>query len=289
MLNAIFEFFMSIFRRFFSQAKPKLTQSGAALKSILLSVDQTTGIATLTLNRPRKKNAFTEGMYREVGHTLRQLSQDSTVTACVITGAGDFFSSGNDLSNFSKVMHPLKMAKTARDILEAYVDSYIRCSKPLVAVVNGPALGIAATTLGLCDRVYAHERAYFKTPFAALGQAPEGCSSYLFPRIMGDEMANEVLWKGRQLTAAQAKTAGLVSDISNDGDALMAAAVAYCRSLDTNSGRPVIKGPLVDKLLEVNKTECDILERKWISPECFNALSTFLESKNQRMAALMLR
>ncbi len=97
-----------------------------------------------------------------------------------------------------------------------FVSAFIDFPKPLLAAVNGPAVGIPVTSLGLCDVVFASDRATFHTPFASLGQSPEGCSSYIFPKIMGQAKANEVLLFGRKLTAQEAFDRGLVTEIFPD-------------------------------------------------------------------------
>ena len=128
------------------------------------------GLAKITLNKPKKKNAFSKVMYNELDKALRRLSKEEDVKLIMLTGSGDYYSSGNDLSNFSEIMHPLTIAKQSREICYSFVDSFISCNKPIVVAVNGPAFGIAVTTLGLTDKVFASCAATFKTPFAELGQ-----------------------------------------------------------------------------------------------------------------------
>ena len=252
------------------------------------------GLVTVTLNRPNKKNAFNVKMYLELQEALNAAGKDDSCRVLLLTGEGDFYSSGNDLSNFSRLMHPLKLAADSRELLRKFVESFILFPKPLVCAVNGPAIGIAVTTLGLCDRVFASSNASFRTPFADLAQAPEGCSSYLFPLIMGEKLANEVLWEGKKLSATEALSSGLVHNVQNP-ESLLPAAVSYCEellSLPSNSiqlQRNIIRENLVEKLISVNIEECNILEKKWISKPCFNALAKFLESRNMRMQAAILR
>jgi Delta3-Delta2-enoyl-CoA isomerase len=144
--------------------------------SILLSYSHDNGLAKITLNKPKKKNAFSKVMYNELDSALRMLSTKNDVKLIMLTGSGDYYSSGNDLSNFSEIKHPLTIAKQAREICYSFVDSFISCKKPIVVAVNGPAFGIAVTTLGLCDKVFASSAATFKTPFAELGQVGENSS-----------------------------------------------------------------------------------------------------------------
>lgn len=98
-------------------------------------------VATITLDRPRKKNAFSKLMYREVERAIRAASADMGVTVIMLIGVGDYYSSGNDLSNFSEIKHPLTIAKEAREVLFSFVDSFITCQKPIIVAVNGPAIG----------------------------------------------------------------------------------------------------------------------------------------------------
>jgi len=96
------------------------------------------------------------------------------------------------------------------------VRTFIRFPKILIGCVNGPAIGIAATTLQLCDYVFAGQKASFSTPFVALGQTPEGCSSYTFPAKMGVLKANEALLMGKKFSAEEALRHNLVNDIFPD-------------------------------------------------------------------------
>ncbi|XP_009277457.1 PREDICTED: enoyl-CoA delta isomerase 2, mitochondrial isoform X4 [Aptenodytes forsteri] len=143
-------------------------------------------ITKIMFNRPDRKNAINHKMYREIIKALEEAGKDDS-TIAVITGNGDYYSSGNDLNNFTNIQ-PGEMEKMAKDgavLLKEFVGHFIDFPKPLIAVVNGPAIGISVTVLGLCDIVYASDRATFHSPFSQLGQSPEGCSSYLFPKIMG--------------------------------------------------------------------------------------------------------
>jgi len=172
-----------------------------------LELDQTIQhVLIVYLNNPRTKNAFSWRMYFELGQVLSWVQQHESISVVVLTGKGEFYSSGNDLSNFAlaRSMGTKEMADRAEQVLIEFVDRFIDLNKVLIAAVNGPAIGIAATTLALADLVFCSEEAYISTPFAALAQTPEGCSSYLFPLIMGKSKAQQVLLAGKKLTAQDA-------------------------------------------------------------------------------------
>jgi len=270
------------------------TETISTYEIILLSYSQGNEIATVTLNRPKKKNAYSKAMYTELDKTLRSLSDDKKLKVILLTGAGDYFSSGNDLSNFSQIMHPLTIASESREICYSFVDSFISCRKPIVVAVNGPCFGIAVTTLGLCDTRFSSDTASFKTPFAELGQAPEGCSSYMFPLIMGEGMANEVLAKGKSLNAIEALECNLIHYIHSQ-ETVRSEALKYCEhlcSLPIGSDqliRRIVRDNLVEVLKKVNKDECDECEKKWVCKESFHAIALYLESRNMRAAGMILR
>ncbi|XP_060259781.1 enoyl-CoA delta isomerase 2 isoform X2 [Ovis aries] len=175
------------------------------------------GITTIRLNRPTKKNALTTQMYHDIIAALQAASKDESPIT-VLTGSGDYFCSGNDLTNFTSLPAggPEEMARSSAVLLRDFVNCFIDFPKPLVAVVNGPAVGISVTILGLFDVVYATDRATFHTPFSHLGQSPEGCSSYTFPKIMGSSKAAEMLLFGKKLTAQEACAQGLVTEVFPD-------------------------------------------------------------------------
>lgn len=160
-----------------SSVVSRFLSSQSDYKTLLLSYSgDDNALATVVLNRPKKKNAFSREMYDELGVALRDLSENKKVKVILLTAAGDNFSSGNDLSNFSQIMHPLTMAKQSREICYSFVDSFVSCKKSIVVAVNGPAFGIAVTVLGLCDRIFSSTTATYKTPFAELGQVSNICA-----------------------------------------------------------------------------------------------------------------
>lgn len=250
-----------------------------------LQVVSEDNITKIFLNRPEKKNAITLQMYKEIGQALEEATKDDSVIT-VLTGYGDYFCSGNDLNNFTSIPPEgkEKMASDSAVILQAFVSKFIDFPKPLIAVVNGPAVGISVTILGLFDIVYATDRATFHTPFSQLGQSPEGCSSYTFPRIMGLSKAVEVLLFNKLLTAHEACKLGLVTEVFPDSSfqkEVWKRLKAY-GELPKNSlafSKQLIRETEKEKLHAVNVQECERLKERWLSEECMNAIISFFQKK----------
>ncbi|XP_035981116.1 enoyl-CoA delta isomerase 2, mitochondrial [Fundulus heteroclitus] len=266
-----------------AQLAAKPAGSGATYQTLLVTTED--DITTIKLNRPAKKNAITPEMYEEIIAALEQATNDDSKFA-VFTGAGDFYCSGNDLSNFTKIPEGgvQEMARQGGELLRRYVRAYIDFPKPLVAVVNGPAVGISVTVLGLFDLVYATERATFHTPFSQLGQSAEGCSSYTFPRIMGPSKASELLLFNKKLTATQACELGLITEVFPDSSfqsEVWARLKAYAR-LPPQSlalSKQLIRSMDKQHLYAVNDAEVERLMERWTSEECFNAVMSFFQAK----------
>lgn len=175
-------------------------------------------VLTITFNRPEKKNALTHEMYAATADALEAAQADRNVRCVMVTGAGETFTAGNDLEDFARGMPPGK--PPVQRFLEAIRDA----EKPLMAAVNGPAVGVGLTMLLHCDLAYAGESATFRAPFPHLGLVPEAGSSLLLPLSLGNAYANDVFLAGRVLSASEALSAGLVSRVFAD-DALKAEAL----------------------------------------------------------------
>ncbi|XP_065828614.1 enoyl-CoA delta isomerase 2-like isoform X2 [Oscarella lobularis] len=173
------------------------------------------GVLSIALNRPKKLNSLTLQMYRDITSALARAGSDDAVRVCTLTAHGDYYSSGNDLNSFMNVTPGgvERIAREGEEILHAFVDSFIKFPKPLVAIVNGPAFGIMVTTLALADLVFSSDKATFYTPFAETAQSPEGCSSLLFPMIIGPAKASEILLLSHKLTAKEVFDRNLVTAV----------------------------------------------------------------------------
>lgn len=265
---------------------PKCFYSAQAPQS--LEVSQDDGLRVIKLNRPSKLNAFNEEMYRGMKDELEKAAMDEKTVITALTGSGDYFSSGNDLSMFQPMPKSLveleELAARNREVLELFVNSFIDFPKPLVGVLNGPAIGIGGTIIGLMDMVYASDRVTLSFPFVKLGQSPEACSSYIFPSLMGDAKAGELIYFGRKIDAHEAERLGLVTRVipHQDLDTIWTELRDYSK-LPKDSllkCKELLKGVKKDTLKEVNRKECDILQECWASPQTFKMVEKmFLKRK----------
>ncbi|MES2354998.1 MAG: enoyl-CoA hydratase [Pseudomonadota bacterium] len=178
-------------------------------------------ILRIQINRPDKKNALTVAMYTEMAAALNQAEHDPAVRAVLIHGHPQVFSSGNDLQDF--ITHP----PTGEDHpVFKFLVAISTATKPIVAAVNGPAIGIGMTMLLHCDLVYAGANARFQLPFVNLALVPEAASSMLLPMHIGYHRAAELLFLGEPFTAAVAHQFGLIAEVTADGDELRSATAA---------------------------------------------------------------
>ena len=170
-------------------------------------------VTTVCIVRPEKKNAITQAMYAAMADAINTYNETDETRALIITGEGDMFTAGNDLTDFAADSRSDSVPGVTR-FLQAIKD----CQKPLIAAVNGPGIGIGLTMLLHCDLVYAGERATLSAPFVKLGLVPEAASSLLLPAAVGMAVANDIFMTGRTLTAEEAHAYGLISRIFPDSD-----------------------------------------------------------------------
>lgn len=167
---------------------------------------------SITLNRPSKKNALRSQSYEELSRALDFASSCPNAVCVVITGNGDYFTAGADLQD-----NVLGQFEPPCDVMalpvSRFFKSLIDCSIPVIACVQGPAVGVGVTMLLLCDAVYASASATFWTPFARSGLAPEFASALLFPAAMGNTAASEMILCSKKMCASDALTCRLVGAV----------------------------------------------------------------------------
>jgi 2-(1,2-epoxy-1,2-dihydrophenyl)acetyl-CoA isomerase len=196
------------------------------------------GVATVTLNRPDKLNAFTEAMHRELALILDRVEADLSVRALLLTGAGRAFCAGQDLGD--RVMGagdaPPDLGDTLERLYNPLVRRLCRLERPVVCAVNGVAAGAGANLALNCDLVLAARSARFMEPFCRLGLVPDAGGTYILPRLVGPARARGLALLGEPLPAEQAEAWGLIWRVVDD-DRLMDEASALARHLATQATR----------------------------------------------------
>jgi enoyl-CoA hydratase/carnithine racemase len=182
-------------------------------------------VALVRIERLDKKNALTDAIYRALGDAIAAADADDDVRALVLTGSGDSFTAGNDMVDFLNQKGTFETTGASYFMRKLY-----GFRKPAVAAVNGLAIGIGTTLLLHCDFAYAGESATFRMPFVAIGIAPEFCSTYLLPAMLGHRRAAELLYTSDKFDAAKALECGLVNAVVPDAQ-LLEHAMAHARRL----------------------------------------------------------
>jgi enoyl-CoA hydratase/carnithine racemase len=207
---------------------------------------------SVTLNRPERRNAITVAMYAALADAIEGAADDPSLRLITLQGRGEDFTAGNDLNDFLTAM-----PRDGEDIpVWRLLRALARNSVPLVAAVQGNAVGIGTTMLFHCDLVLAEESARFSMPFVDLGLVPEAASSLLLPRLAGRRRAARYLLLGEPFGAGDALAFGLVSHMVPTGG--LDAALARVMSALKAKPREALR--LTQALLR-SADESEILER----------------------------
>lgn len=237
------------------------------------------GVLTLTMSRPEARNALDEGAYRALTEAVTGADRDAAVGAVIVAGAGGHFTAGNDLKDFQK---PLPAAGDAPGI--AFLRAISGFGKPLLAAVEGVAVGIGSTMLLHCDFAWAGEGARFRMPFVPLGIVPEGASTLLLPRLAGAKRAADLLFLGREFSAAEALEAGLLTGVVAQGAALARAreVAARLQALPPEAVRAtkaLLRRPDRAAMKEAIDHEMAEIRRRLTSAEAQTAFAAFFARK----------
>ncbi|KAI8097495.1 ClpP/crotonase-like domain-containing protein [Halteromyces radiatus] len=248
------------------------------------------GVYEFAFNRPHIYNALNQEVYQEWRDALLWAAKDDRVKVFLLTGRGKYYCSGQQL--YRPNVHTKEgnaADEIRRNITKGVVTALIDFPKLIIAAVNGPAYGFAVTSLALCDVVYATPDATFTTPFMKLGFCSEACSSYTFPRIMGNSKANEMLLMGRTMTVEEMVGCGFVSrTISKDTIRQETLKLAEEAALFSPEALKVTKDlirhmerPL---LHDMNDKEMIQLHTRVRSPESIASLNAFVDASEKRRA-----
>ncbi|KAL1007349.1 hypothetical protein UPYG_G00085350 [Umbra pygmaea] len=230
-------------------------------------------------------NALTPEIMKEVCRALGNAAADDS-KLLLLSAVGTIFCSGLDPSYLIGRLSTDRRKESCRiaEAIRDFVLAFIHFKKPIVVAINGPAMGLGASILPLCDVVWASERAWFQTPCAALCLTPCGCSSYTFPQILGVALTNEMLFCGRKLTAQEACSRGLVSQVFwpttfNQEVMLRVKEMATCSAVVLEESKCLVRSILKSILEEVNEKECQMLKQLWCSTKGLEALFSYLQNK----------
>ena len=233
-------------------------------------------ILTLTLDRPERRNALHLAAYGELTAQLTRAADDPDLAAVILTGAGGHFTAGNDLRDFQAQAQRPAGDSAGLAFLRALIDLNV----PVIAAVEGYAIGIGVTLLQHCDFVHAAENATLRLPFTALGLCPEGGSSLMMARLAGARKAAQWLLLGQAIDARQACEAGLVTSVTPAGGALAAAwaTAAQLAALPTGSlraSKALMRRADRAELHETLSVEAETFRQRLATPEAQQAFAKF--------------
>lgn len=241
-------------------------------------VTQSGAVLEILFNRPEKKNALTRTMYQAVEAAFKLADADAGIRAVLLSGVGDTFTSGNDIKDFQA-----RSATHEATHASPFLAALSSLATPLVAAVNGAAIGVGTTMLAHADLVIAVRSARFVMPFTSLGLVPEAASSLLFPRLVGHQRASALLLLGDPIDAETARDWGFVNQvvdaaelmstargIANRLAALPPEAVRRTKNLIKN-GRQDVAGRIEQELA--------LFHQQLRSPEAQEAFAAFVEKR----------
>ena len=194
-------------------------------ETILFDIDESTGVATLTLNRPERFNAFTQAMVNRWADLLEKVNKDDRIRVVLVTGAGKAFCAGGDMDELESF---LSMDASQR---KAFLWENVhriplalqRVDRPVIAALNGTARGAGLDMALMCDLRIAEKSTVFAESYISMGVMAGDGGCHFLPRLVGVSRALELLWTGDAITSQEAERIGLVNRVVEDGQALSAA------------------------------------------------------------------
>jgi enoyl-CoA hydratase/carnithine racemase len=251
------------------------------------------GVLTVTLNRPDRLNAFTPRMMLDWLSLLDEIDADDEVRAVVVTGAGRGFCAGADLGGGGGTFDAggVEAQDEHRDGGGRVTLRIFDCRKPLIAAINGPAVGVGATMTLPMDVRIASEAARFGFVFARRGIVPEAASSWFLPRVVGISQAMEWVMTGRVFPASEALVGGLVSRVVAPSELLtvargMAREVAeHTSAVSVALARQMLWKMLgADHPMEAHRVDSQAIHAMGRSPDAYEGVQSFLEKRPPRFS-----
>ena len=242
-------------------------------------------ILTIRINRPDRKNALTADMYASMAQAIEDAEADHSVRAVVIIGTEGCFTAGNDLNDFLQNPPKDESSPTFR-----FIRALVHATVPIIAAVDGPAVGIGTTLLLHCDLVYVTSSAKLLMPFVNLGLVPENAASYLLPRMLGHTKASELILMGAPVSGTQAVELGLANLLCETGELEQTAQAAAAQLAEkppaaVRASKKLLRSYLGD-MEEVVKAEIVAFSAALDSAEAKEAMTAFFEKRKPDFSKL---
>jgi enoyl-CoA hydratase/carnithine racemase len=236
-------------------------------------------VLQLGFDRPERRNAITASMYAALADGLEFAGASPEIRVVVLHGGPEVFTAGNDLGDFLTNPPGAEDSPVLR-----FLAGLSRFAKPLIAAVEGPAVGVGTTMLLHCDLVYAGQKAQFSLPFASLGLCPEAGSSVLLPALVGYARAAEKLLFGEAFDAGEAREMGLVNQVLPAGQALgyaleRAQLLACQPASSLLHTKRLMRAPLAAQVSAAMADESATFRRMLTEPAAREAFSAFLQKR----------
>jgi enoyl-CoA hydratase/carnithine racemase len=254
----------------------------------VISVDDDQRVRLVTFRRPEARNAFDTALYSAVAGALDDAAADDGLAVVVLTGEGTAYSAGQDLGEMGRLGEPSTRAETQSEAedhgFRRFIAAIEAFPKPIVAAVNGVAVGLGTTMLPYCDIVLASETARFRLPFASLGVVPEAGSTYTLPVVMGWQAAARAFYTAEWIDAEGARSTGLVSKVCSP-ESLLDEALSVARTI---ARMPVVSLVETKRLLLATRLDAARAARAreeeafgWLTgaPANREAITAFLEKR----------
>lgn len=257
-------------------------------------------VLKLTLNRPEAMNAYNVPLHLAMMDAYAEAEADSSIRAIVLTGAGKAFCAGADISDgfegagFSS--SPPKIDGIARDYGGMLNIFTFEMNTPIIAAINGHAVGIGATMLLPLDIKIASEKTKMAFPFSKRGIVYDGAASYFLPRIVGMSRAQELILTGRTFLAAEAKEMGMIHEVAEHGTVLERA-MEIARDIAVNvsptsaaNNKALLRASILgdnrygDGPMSAHMAESALLEKAFVSPDCKEGVQSFFEKRPPKFA-----
>ncbi len=243
-----------------------------------IQVEQRGAVMEISINRPDKKNALNLDMYSKISDSIEVGMASTQVRVIILMGSNGCFTGGNDLAVFTE---PEKLQSSDNPIFR-FMSILSTCTKPVIAAVDGVAIGIGTTLLLHCDLVVASPLAMLKMPFVSLGLAPEFASTLLLPKLVGPVKASEWLLLGSNISAQEAFTAGLINQVCEQP---LVAAREYAQSIvdlppqAVQNAKALLREPVKEDVAKAIKREAAVFLAALTGLEFKEAASAFFEKR----------